>query len=88
MDENLERLWEISRLEENWNGYGAKPISQIILDRAEIIIRNVSVQPEIFPTGRGSIQMQYELPDKSYRSTKRKPMGSTSTDKTRILNKI
>ena len=34
--------------------------------KCEKIIEKLSYQPEIYPTGRKSIQFQYELNDKSY----------------------
>lgn len=64
--ENLNRLYDIQRLDANWNGYERKPISQITVEIAENIIKNICIQPLIFPTGRNSIQMQYELADRSY----------------------
>lgn len=63
---NLDKLYDISQLKENWNGYGSKPISKIVMDYSEIIIKNVCSQPTIYATGRDSIQMQYELNDRSY----------------------
>ena len=63
---NLNRLSDIKCLEKDWNGYEAEPIDKIIIDKAEYIIKNICIQPQIFPTGRGSIQLQYEHEDKSY----------------------
>ena len=64
--ENLNRLSDIRCLEKNWNGYGAEPIDKTIIDKVEYIIKNICIQPQIFPTGRNSIQLQYEREDKSY----------------------
>ncbi|MBQ4468821.1 MAG: hypothetical protein II917_01590 [Synergistaceae bacterium] len=63
---NLERLNDIAQLESDWNGYGAAPFSQALIAEARNIITNLTEQPELFPTGRESIQLEYELPDKSY----------------------
>lgn len=60
---------EIEKLEPNWNGYGAEPISPIVIEHARQIIKNLDadVQPEhIYPTGRNSIQFEWELVDGSY----------------------
>ena len=65
-EENLKRLSDIRCLEKNWNGYGAEPIGKTIIDKAEYIIKNICIQPQLFPTGRNSIQLQYEREDKSY----------------------
>jgi hypothetical protein len=63
---NLDRLYEISHLENNWDGNGAEKINNDAIEIAFSIIKNVSVQPELYPTGRKSIQLQYELEDRSY----------------------
>ncbi len=64
--QNLFRLDEIAELEENWNGYGAKAFSQKLIEKCKGIIYDLEVQPNIFPTGRQSVQFQYELEDRSY----------------------
>ena len=63
---NLNRLENISKLEDDWNGYGSKAINKFVINIAENIINVVDEQPIIYPTGRSTIQMQYELADKSY----------------------
>ena len=64
---NLRRLQDISKFGGRfWNGYGAKSFDKNLIDSVENIIENVHVQPGIYPTDRNSIQLQYELEDKSY----------------------
>lgn len=63
---NLERLEDIARLDSDWNGYGAKPFSRTLIADVRNIIPYLSKQPEIFPTGRNSIQLEYHLSDESY----------------------
>lgn len=63
---NLNKINDIRHLKKDWNGYGAQEISFQVIKMSEEIIKSVCVQPVIFPTGRNSIQMQYELEDKSY----------------------
>lgn len=63
---NLDRLNQIKELKDDWNGYGAQSIDNIVIKSVENIIENVHVQPEIYPTGRNSIQLEYELEDRSY----------------------
>lgn len=63
---NLDKLYEIRQLKEDWNGYGSKAIREVVLAMSEVIIKNICNQPIIYPTGRASIQMQYELDDRSY----------------------
>lgn len=63
---NIKRLKDIENLVFDWNGYGAKPFSSVLIDKCEKIVGALSVQPLIYPTGRNSIQFQYELADRSY----------------------
>uniref|UniRef100_UPI0040577811 hypothetical protein n=1 Tax=Acetatifactor sp. TaxID=1872090 RepID=UPI0040577811 len=64
--ENLDRINDIRKLEDNWNGYDSKAINDTVIAMAEEVIRSISYQPKLYPTGRDSIQMQYELNDRSY----------------------
>lgn len=63
---SVKRLRDIESLAFDWNGYGAKPFSSVLIDKCERIVGALSVQPLIYPTGRSSIQFQYELSDRSY----------------------
>ena len=63
---NLERLEDIARLDSDWDGYGAKPFTRTLIADVRNIIPYLSEQPEIFPTGRSSIQLEYHLPNESY----------------------
>lgn len=64
--DNLDRLYDIERLKKDWNGNGAKPISKEVISRSREIIINIIEQPKVFPTGRATIHMEFELSDKSY----------------------
>ena len=66
LSHNLDRLWDISELGEDWNGYGAVPIPREVIKEVKEIILNLEEQPEIFPTADKSIQLEYWQPDKSY----------------------
>lgn len=61
----FDRLKEISEFKENWNGYGAEPIDKDLIDECKIIVNQVSVYPEIFPTANKSIQLEYDS-DEAY----------------------
>lgn len=65
-DSCIARLNEIAQLQYDWNGYGAKEFSKELIEKCRCIIRSLPAMPEIYPTGRQSIQFQYELADKSY----------------------
>lgn len=63
---NLGRLEDIAKLEENWNGHGAKGFSAALIAKCRQILDTLSVQPAIYPTGRQTVHIQYELEDRSY----------------------
>lgn len=66
MQINLDKLKEIALFKENWNGYGAKPLSESVIKRAEDVIRGVCIQPRLFPTADNTIQMEYEKTSGAY----------------------
>lgn len=55
----FDKLKEISEYAENWNGYGAKPFDEDLIDECEFIVNQLFVCPEIFPTANNSIQLEY-----------------------------
>ena len=64
--ENLDRLYDIKNLEADWNGHGSRTISEKVISISKTIVNNICEQPSIYPTGRATVQMQYELEDRSY----------------------
>lgn len=66
LEDSLATLHDISLLEKNWDGYGSDPFSKKLVESVVDIVKELPVQPEIFPTGRGSIQIEYDSEDKSY----------------------
>lgn len=65
-DSNLDKMDEIAALEYDWNGYGAQKFSNELIEKCKSILCALPVYPQIYPTGRQSIQFQYELEDRSY----------------------
>lgn len=63
---NLDRLDNIALLKDDWDGYDGKKINETSITVSRNIIRNILKQPVLYPTGRDSIQLQFELKDKSY----------------------
>ena len=57
--DNEIRMVEIAKLENNWNGYDAKAISEGVIERTNRILHNIIVQPKIFPTANDSIQFEF-----------------------------
>lgn len=64
LGENNDRLEQIAALGENWNGYGASPIPSSIIRDVEGFLCTLPIQPEIFPTARPSIQLEYDTADR------------------------
>lgn len=65
---NINIINTFSKFEKNWNDNGAEPFSDIIIKRALNIINSPSLkfQPDVFPTGRKSIQFEYEKSNGNY----------------------
>ncbi|HBA46224.1 MAG TPA: hypothetical protein DCZ91_00160 [Lachnospiraceae bacterium] len=63
--ENLNKIKKMALFEENWNGTGGKAFSEGAINLFKAIINALEKQPQIAPTGRNSLLMQYELDDKS-----------------------
>jgi len=59
LKQNKRILRNLANLKSNWNGYGGKSIPQGVIDQKEKIISDLDYQPQIFPTGRGTIQIEY-----------------------------
>ena len=58
--DNLKKLETIGKLKKNWNGNGASPISKKLIKKSEELINCLNIQPEIFPTAMGTIQLEYD----------------------------
>jgi len=60
----------IRSFEENWNGYGAKSIDGILLDKAEWICRylkeDLKIYCNIFPTQSSNLQLEFSKDGVSY----------------------
>lgn len=57
---NKYKLESLKRLTTNWNGYSGKPINSSLIDMTIGLLTELDYQPKIFPTGRGSIQIEYQ----------------------------
>ena len=65
MFSNLLNLQVMLKLKNNWNGFNAPKIPKKVIRIVSAVIKNLNVQPEIFPTGRKSLQLEYHR-DKNY----------------------
>lgn len=64
--QNLIKLHRIGQLQDNWNGYHAKPLPSLAVDNARTLLLRLPKQPFISPTGRDSIQFEYEKANGDY----------------------
>ncbi|HZJ56864.1 MAG TPA: hypothetical protein VFD89_01310 [Clostridia bacterium] len=64
--ENIRKVNNLKELELDWNGNGGLPFSNDSIFFFRDIIEHIIKQPNIAPTGRESLLMQYELEDRSF----------------------
>lgn len=57
--ESLKRLEEISNLPDGWNDSEARSFPSEFLIYVRGILFSLEIDPDIFPTARGSIQLEY-----------------------------
>lgn len=60
LEENLRVLRMIAELPMDWNAHGASSFSKEHIAIVESVIRDLPVQPMIFPTAADGIQLEYE----------------------------
>lgn len=65
-DKLLNRINEFLLLENNWNGYGASKFNTTVINKVRNIIYSLHRIPEVYPTGRDSIQVQFEKNNGDY----------------------
>lgn len=62
-EKNKNVLNELAKLKDGWDGKGSYAFEERIITSSFDLINNLEVQPEICPTLRQSIQMEYEKGD-------------------------
>lgn len=60
---NKRKLETIKNLTPNWNGYEGEQFETGIISMIQDILSDLDYQPQIFPTGRGSIQIEKYIND-------------------------
>lgn len=63
---NKKRLETFRELPENWNGYNSQKLNSDLIALVTKIISNLEYQPQIFPTGRGSIQLEKHIDENNF----------------------
>lgn len=59
-ESTVTRLERMRDLEENWDGYGGRPIDSDIINRAITLVWNLPIIPEVYPTSNGDIQLEFD----------------------------
>lgn len=57
---NVQKLEDIGKLPDNWNGYGARKFAPSLINKCREIAKNLPIEMTVYPTGRQSIQFQYD----------------------------
>ena len=58
--ENMEKLDSMQALPDGWNGNSATAFPSSLIERVRVLINGLRIQPEIFPTALGTIQLEYD----------------------------
>ncbi len=57
--DNMDRLAVISSFKDNWNGNGAGAFDGEFMKKVIALVRDLEIQPEIFPSAAGTIELEY-----------------------------
>lgn len=63
LKKNKQKLESFKELQSNWDGYDGLPFNNSVIEKVLNIISNLDYQPNIFPTSRGSIQIEKYIDD-------------------------
>ncbi len=66
LEENKKKLESFKKLDFNWNLAYANKFDEAFIDKISSHLANIQIQPKIFPTGRNSIQLEYEKENGDY----------------------
>lgn len=58
-EHNLATLKDFTYLSDNWDDEGASAVNAELIDIVKAVIGILPIQPEIFPTPSGTIQIEY-----------------------------
>ena len=65
-EDNYIRIQEISRLKVGWDGFKAQPIPVSVISRTKKLLMTLPNGAQIFPTGRRSVQIEYNKGEDNY----------------------
>lgn len=72
-----EKLSVISNLKDNWNDNGAAPFSKKLVEKVADIVDKLLIQPEIFPTALGTIQLEFDNSERNHMELEIGEQGET-----------
>ena len=63
---NIQKILKFKDLPLNWNGNDAEPFDKSFVKMVANIVSILELQPEVFPTARQSVQLEYEKENGDY----------------------
>lgn len=63
---NKKKLESFKLLPANWNGYNGESFDAELIEKVKKIVSELEYQPLVFPTGRGSIQIERQIDDYNF----------------------
>jgi hypothetical protein len=82
------KLKELSELEENWDSYGALPISKDVIQFVGRIMDLLEAEPFICPLNDGGIQIEWELGDRFIELEISPNFKNASTPKVELIHNL
>lgn len=63
---NLAKLAQLKDLTDGWDGYDAMAVEEASIKNTQMLLPHLRIQPALFPTCRGTVQIEYEKEDTDY----------------------
>jgi hypothetical protein len=63
---NKRKLNAFQKLTPGWNGYEGESFNPQLIEMIQKILPNLDYQPQLFPTGRGTIQLEEKIDDNNF----------------------
>lgn len=63
---NKRKLRVIKGLRKGWNGYNGEVIAESLISMVENLLSDLDYQPRVFPTGRGTLQIESYLDNNNF----------------------
>ena len=60
----IDKIFHFTKLEENWDGYGAIPLCVEVYENAKVILTKINTTPsDVYPNPHGTLGVEYENDD-------------------------